>query len=298
MPPITQTSPLGDKTVRRVGFGAMQLAGPGVFGPPEDPEQARRVLRRAVALGVNHIDTSAAYGPDVVNELIAEALHPYPDDLVIATKVGGSRDAQGGWIRAARPEQLRATVERDLRVLRLERIGLVNMRFGVGGPEPDTVPLAEQLGTLTDLCAEGKLDLIGVSAVTAGAVTAALELTPIAAVQNPYGIANRTDEPVLDLCRRHDLAYVPYYPLGSAFTGSPQALAADPALTAVASRHRVTTSQVALAWLLAHYDRMLLIPGTSSVTHLEENLAADSVRLDADDMATLEGVTHLGGPGF
>ena len=298
MPTITQTSALGARAVRRIGFGAMQLAGPWVFGPPEDPGGARAVLRRAVELGVNHIDTSAAYGPDVVNELIAETLFPYPNDLVIATKVGGTRDAQGGWIRASRPEQLRQAVEQDLRALRLERIGLVNMRFGVGGPEPDTVPLAEQLGVLTELRDEGKLDQIGVSTVSADVVAAALEITPIAAVQNAYSIANRTDEPVLDLCRRHDIAYVAYYPLGSAFTGGPQALAADPAIASVAARHGVTTSQIALAWLLAHYERMLLIPGTSSVAHLEENLAVDSLRLDGDDLATLDGVTHLGGPGF
>jgi len=296
--PISQTSPLGDKTVRRIGFGAMQLAGPWVFGPPKDPDAARAVLRRAVELGVNHIDTSQAYGPDLVNELIAEVLYPYPDDLVIATKVGGTRDRQGGWIRASRPEQLRATVEQDLRSLRLERIDLVNMRFGVGGSEPDPVPLAEQLGVLTDLRDEGKLDLIGVSTVAADVIKAALQITPIAEVQNAYSIANRTDEPVVDLCREHNIAYVPYYPLGSAFTGGPQALAADPAIASVAAKREATASQIALAWLLGHYDRMLLIPGTSSVAHLEENLVVDGIQLDADDLATLDHVSHLGAPGF
>jgi pyridoxine 4-dehydrogenase len=295
---LTQTSPLGDKAVRRIGFGAMQLAGPYVMGPPKDPDAARAVLRRAVELGVNHIDTSQVYGPDVVNELIAEVLHPYPEDLVIATKVGGARDQQGGWIRASRPEQLREQVEHDLQLLQVERIGLVNMRFGVGTTDPDPVPLADQLGVLTDLRDEGKLDLIGVSAVSADVVTAALQITPIAEVQNAYGIANRADDLIVDLCRANNIAFVPYYPLGSAFTGGPQALAADPAIKAVAAKHAVTTSQVALAWLLAHYDRMLLIPGTSSVAHLEENLAVDTIHLDSDDLVALGHVTHLAGPGF
>jgi pyridoxine 4-dehydrogenase len=294
----SQTSRLGDKTVQRIGFGAMQLAGPGVFGPPKDPDAARAVLRRAIELGVNHIDTSQVYGPDVVNELIAEVLRPYPADLVIATKVGGARDEQGGWIRASRPEQLRATVEADLRLLALERIGLVNLRCGVGGPDPDTVPLAEQLGVLTDLRDEGKLDLIGISTVSADVVEAALAITPVAEVQNAFSIVNREDQPVIDLCREHEIAYVPYYPLGSAFIGGPAALAADPAIASVAAKHGVSASQIALAWLLAHYDRMLLIPGTSSVAHLEENLAVGAIQLDDDDLATLDDATQIGGPGF
>lgn len=298
MTTTTQTSFLGDKPVRRIGFGAMQLAGPGVFGPPRDPDAARAVLRRAVALGVNHIDTSQAYGPGVVNALIAETLSPYPDGLVIATKVGGARDEQGGWIRASRPEQLRAVVESDLRSLRRERIDLVNLRLGVGGGEPDPVPLADQLGALTERRDEGKLDLIGISTVGADVLEAALAITPIAEVQNAFSIANRTDQPVLDLCREHAIAYVPYYPLGSAFTGGPQALAADPAIASVAAKHGATGTQIALAWLLAHYDRMLLIPGTSSVEHLEENVAAGAIELDDDDLATLDGVAHLGAPGF
>jgi pyridoxine 4-dehydrogenase len=293
-----QTAVLGDKTVRRIGFGAMQLAGPGVFGPPQDPEAARAVLRRAVELGVNHIDTSQVYGPDVVNELIAEALHPYPAELVIATKVGGARDAQGGWVAATRPAQLRATVEADLRLLQTERIDLVNLRLGVGGPDPDDVPLADQLGALTDLRAEGKLDLIGLSTVPAEVIEAAVAITPIAEVQNAFSIVNRTDEPVVDLCRAHGIAYVPYYPLGSAFVGGPAALAADPAIASVAAKHRASPSQIALAWLLALHDRMLLIPGTSSVAHLEENVAAGAIQLDADDLTTLDAATQIGGPGF
>ena len=210
----------------------------------------------------------------------------------------GTRDDHGGWIRASRPEQLRRTVEDDLRSLRLEPIDLVNMRFGVGSSEPDPVPLAEQLGALADLRDEGKLDLIGVSTASADIVKATLRITPIAEVQNAYSIANRTDEPVVDLCRANNIAYVPYYPLGSAFTGGPEALAADLAIASVAAKHNVSASQIALAWLLAHYDRILLIPGTSSVVHLEENLAVDGIQLDDDDLAALANVTHLGTPGF
>ena len=298
MTTIHQTSHLGDRTVRRIGFGAMQLAGPGVLGPPADPGAARAVLRRAVELGVDHVDTSQAYGPHVVNALIAEVLRPYPEGLVIATKVGGVRDERGGWIRASRPDQLRAVVEDDLRSLRLDRIPLVNLRLGVGGGEPDPVPLADQLGVLTDLRDEGKLDLIGISTASADVIRAALEITPVAEVQNAFSIVNRADQPVIDLCREHGIAYVPYYPLGSAFVGGPAALAADPAIASVAARHGASPSQIALAWLLAHYDRMLLIPGTSSVAHLEENLDAGAIALDDDDLATLEGATQIGGPGF
>ncbi|HWV84594.1 MAG TPA: aldo/keto reductase [Capillimicrobium sp.] len=283
----TQTAPLGARTVHRIGFGAMQLAGPDAFGPPADPAAARAVLRRAVELGVDHIDTAQVYGPDVVDELIAEALHPYPDDLVIATKVGGARDAQGAWIPASRPEELRATLEADLRLLRRERIDLVYLRRGVGGPAADEVPLADQLGALVELRAQGKLDLIGLSTVSAGDVDAALEITPIAAVQNPFSILDRADRPVVERCRERGIAYVPYFPLGSAFGGGPAALAADPAIAAVAERHGATPAQVALAWLLAH-DGTLLIPGTSSIAHLEENVAAGAVRLDAEDLAALD----------
>lgn len=293
MTAISQTSQLGDKTVQRIGFGAMQLAGPYVMGPHEDPDACRAVLRRAVELGVNHIDTSQIYGPDVVNDLIADALHPYPDDLVIATKVGASRDAQGGWVAAPRPEQLRADVEANLRSLRIERVGLVNLRLM---PDAEPVPLAEQLGVLTDLRDEGKLEQIGISTAPADVVEAALDIAPLAEVQNAYSIVNRQDEAVLSFCRRHEIAYVPYFPLGSAYTGGPKALAADPAIASVAAKHGVSASQIALAWLLAIYDRMLLIPGTSSAAHLEENVMAGRIELDDDDLAALDGVTQLGSP--
>ena len=293
---MTQTSFLGDQSVGRIGFGAMQLAGPGVFGPPRDREAALAVLRRAIELGVDHIDTAQFYGPNVVNELIAEALHPYPETLTLVTKVGGRRDDQGGWLPVHSPEDLREDVEANLRTLKIDRIDLVNMRLMDPGEHPREVPLADQLGALQQLKDEGKIAMIGVSNVTEAELREAIDLVDIAQVQNEYSVANRKGEPILDLARQHGIAFVPYFPLGSAFVGGPAALAADPAIAAVASKHGITPSQVALAWLLAHYDRMLLIPGTSSVAHLEENMTVGDIQLDADDLERLEGVTDLGSP--
>jgi aryl-alcohol dehydrogenase-like predicted oxidoreductase len=285
------TAMLGDKPVRRIGFGAMQLAGPGVFGPPRDRAAAIAVLRRAVALGVDHIDTSQYYGPDVVNELIHEALHPYPERLALVTKVGARRDAQGGWLAAQRPEELRAGVEENLRTLGVERMDLVNLREMPGdGGDDDAVPLGDRLGVLEELRREGKLDLIGISNVTREQAEAALEIAAVASVQNAYSIVDRSSEDLLELCRERNLAFVPFFPLGSAFTGGPARLAADPAISQVAARHRATPSQVALAWLLHRDERILLIPGTSSVAHLEENVAAAAIALDAEDLAALDAV--------
>ena len=289
------TSTLGGRPVGRIGFGAMQLAGPGVFGPPRDRDAALAVLRRAVELGVDHIDTSQYYGPDVVNDLIHEALHPYGDGLRLATKVGARRDAQGGWLPAQRPEELRAGVEDNLRSLQVERMDLVNLRLLPGDGQPE-VPLAEQLGALEDLRAEGKLALVGVSNVSRGQAEEALELVDIAGVQNGYSLLDRSSEDLLELCRERDIAFVPFFPLGSAFTGGPAALAADPVVSRVAAKHDATTSQIALAWLLHRDERILLIPGTSSVAHLEENLAAAAVALDAEDLTALEDVEQVGAP--
>jgi len=286
---------LGTFTVNRIGFGAMQLAGPGVFGPPRDPAAARAVLRRAVELGVDHIDTSQYYGPDVVNDLIREALHPYPEGLRLATKVGGRRDDKGAWLPALRPDELRAGVEDNLRSLRVERLDLVNLRLLEGEDTPD-VTLAEQLGALADLRAEGKLDLIGISSVTRATAEEALDLVDIACVQNSYSILERDGEDLLELCAERDLAFVPFFPLGSAFTGGPAKLAADPAVARVAARHDATPSQVALAWLLHRDEHILLIPGTSSIAHLEENLAAAAIALDADDLEVLDDVQPAGNP--
>ncbi|HET8586239.1 MAG TPA: aldo/keto reductase [Candidatus Limnocylindria bacterium] len=291
---MTKTSFLGDKPINRVGFGAMQLAGAGVFGPPSDPEGARAVLRRAVELGVDHIDTAQFYGPTVVNKLIREALHPYPTHLKLATKVGARRDDAGGWLPAPSPAELRADVEENLRTLRLDRIDLVNLRLF---DEHDTEGrLPEQLGALQDLRKEGKLDLIGISNAAEDSVRRALELVDIACVQNAYSVVNREHEDELELCEEHRLAFVPFFPLGSAFAGGPRQLAADPAIAEVAVRRQVTPSQIALAWLLQRSDRILLIPGTSSTQHLEENIAAGDIDLDEPDMQQLEDATELGNP--
>jgi len=292
---MTSTSFLGDKTIGRIGFGAMQLAGPGVMGPPRDPDAARAVLLRAIELGVDHIDTSQYYGPDTVNDLIRDTLHPYPDDLKLVTKVGARRDDQGAWLPALEPHELRAGVEANLRSLGVERMDLVNLRLldPQGGPD---VPLPEQLGELQDLRTEGKLDLIGLSNATREGVDTALELVDLASVQNAYSVLDRTHDDVLDLCRDRQIAFVPFFPLGSAFTGGPKKLSADPAIARTAAKHHVTPTQVALAWRLNHYDRMLLIPGTTSVTHLKENLAAGDVTLDDDDLQTLERAEPAGRP--
>jgi aryl-alcohol dehydrogenase-like predicted oxidoreductase len=275
----------------------MQLAGPGVFGPPRDRDAALAVLRRAVELGVDHVDTSQYYGPDVVNELIREALHPYPDGLRVVTKVGARRDEKGGWLPALRPDELRAGVEDNLRTLDIEQLTLVNLRLlddepGTGG----VPPLAEMLGALDDLRREGKLELIGLSNVTPALLDEALELVPVAGVQNQYSVLDRSNDDVLEACRERGLAFVPFFPLGSAFTGGPQKLAEDPTIARVAAKHGVTPSQVALAWLLHRDERILLIPGTSSVAHLEENLAAADVALDADDVTALDAVEPAGDP--
>jgi aryl-alcohol dehydrogenase-like predicted oxidoreductase len=291
---MNQTTFLGEKPIRRIGFGAMQLAGPNVFGPPRDPEAARAVLRRAIELGVDHIDTAQFYGPDVVNDLIRETLHPYPDELKLVTKVGGRRDAAGNWLPAQSPRELRDGVEANLRSLQVERLDLVNLRRMEQGEE--SVPLAEQLGVLEDMRREGKVDLLGISSVGIETVKQAIELTEIAGVQNSYSIMHRDDDPILELCREREIAFVPYFPLGSAFTGGPAALADEPAIAQVAERHGATPSQVALAWLLARYERMLLIPGTGSVAHLEQNLAAIDLTLDEHDMAALEAVESHGDP--
>jgi pyridoxine 4-dehydrogenase len=292
---MNKTSFLGNKPIGRIGFGAMQLAGPGVWGPPRDPDAARAVLRRAVELGVDHIDTAQYYGPDVVNDLIRETLYPYPDNLKLVTKVGARRDDAGAWLPALSPKELREGVEANLRALRVEHMDLVNLRVADDTGQP-AVPLPEQLGTLEDLRHEGKLDLVGVSNVTRDGVERALQLVDLGEVQNAYSILDREHEPIVDLCREHEIAFVPFFPLGSAFASGPTTLAKDPAIARVADKHHATPSQVALAWLLARYERMLLIPGTSSVAHLEENLAAADIELDSEDLTALETVEQPGPP--
>lgn len=289
--PTLPRAALGEVEVARIGYGAMQLAGPGVMGPPPDRAAAVAVLRRAVELGVDHVDTAEFYGPTVVNEIIREALHPYPEQLQLVTKVGARRDAAGAWIPAATPQELVEQVHQNLRTLGTDRLALVNLRrFEDPDHYPDEPALADQLAALAGLREAGDVAMIGVSTVGADTVRQAHELVGLGEVQNAYSILDRSDEPVLQLCRELGISYVPYFPLGSAFTGGPAALAADPQIAAVAERTGATPSQVALAWLLTRSEQLLLIPGTRSVAHLEENLGAAQLRLQADDLAALEQV--------
>jgi aryl-alcohol dehydrogenase-like predicted oxidoreductase len=284
-----QTFQLGQFSVGRIGFGAMQLPGPGVMGPPRDHDEAIAVLRRAVELGVNHIDTAQYYGPDVANELIREALHPYPDDLVLVSKIGAVRDADGGWPAAQRPEQLRSAVEDNLRTLGIERLGAVNLRLMDHPPtDPDQiVPLEDQLAELVAMRQEGKIAGIGISTANHAQVEQAIEQAGIVCVQNAFSLLDRSDAEVLELCHERGIAYVPYFPLGSAFPWVPKVVD-DPTVQAVAGRIGATPAQVGLAWLLAHRDNILLIPGTSRVTHLEQNLAVADLQLSEDDLARLD----------
>jgi pyridoxine 4-dehydrogenase len=292
---MNKTTYLGDKPVNRIGFGAMQLAGPGVFGPPRDPDGARAVLKRAIELGVDHIDTAQYYGPDVVNDLIRDTLYPYPESLKLVTKVGGRRDGTGAWLPAQTPAELREGVEDNLRSLGVERMDLVNLRLMDEGDAP-AVPLDEQLGALEDLRQEGKLDLIGISNAGREQIEQALKLTEVGEIQNSYSVIDRQDDPIVELARELEIAFVPFFPLGSGFTGGPARLAQDPTISKVAEKHGATASQIALAWLLARYERMLLIPGTTSVRHLEENLAAIDLQLDAEDLTELDAVEQVGRP--
>ncbi len=283
----TSTYPLGRFTVRRIGYGAMQLPGPGVFGPPKDRAAALAVLRRAVELGVNHIDTAQYYGPDVANDLIREALHPYPADLALVSKVGAGRDSSGGWFPRQKPAELRAGVAENLRALGVDQLAAVNLRR-LDRPDGDAPAFEDQLAEMVALRAEGKIAGIGVSNVTAAQVETAIELAGIVCVQNPFSLVDRTAETILDRCRAERVAYVPFFPLGSAFPGMPKVVD-HPAARAVARRLGVTPQQVGLAWLLARAPNILLIPGTSSIAHLEENLAVGSVTLSSADVAELEG---------
>jgi aryl-alcohol dehydrogenase-like predicted oxidoreductase len=284
---------LGDVEVQRVGYGAMRLPGSGVWGEPDDPERARQVLRRAVELGINFIDTAWYYGPLVANRLIAEALYPYPPDLVIATKLGGKRLPNKGWASALRPEELRSGAEEDLRTLRLERLPLVHLRSMPSGD----VPFLESLDALLTLQAEGKVRHLGLSNVNAAQVEQALARTPIVAVQNLYSVSGgggafakqahaEVDDPegVLELCTRKNIAYLPFFPLAVGKVAEQK-----PALAAIAEKHRASPAQVALAWLLARSPVMLPIPGTSSLAHLEENWDARRIALSPEDVAAITG---------
>jgi aryl-alcohol dehydrogenase-like predicted oxidoreductase len=291
-----QISQLAGRPVRRIGFGAMQLPGPRVFGPPRDRGAALAVLRRAVELGVNHIDTAQYYGPDVSNELIHTALYPYPEDLVLVSKVGGARDSGGGWIPAQRPDELRRGVEDNLRSLAVDRVDVVNLRL-MGEhavPGEAVVPLVDQLAEMVALRDEGTIGGIGLSNATLEQLDECLAATEIACVQNPMSLLSRGDQPTLERCVEQGIAYVPFFPLGSAFPGA-RHVNDEPAVQAVAAKHGAVAAQVGLAWLLRHSESILLIPGTSSVAHLEENLAAGEVSLDADDLEALDRLGEAGG---
>ncbi|WP_169982967.1 aldo/keto reductase family oxidoreductase [Microbispora sp. H10836] len=272
---------LGDLTVTRFGYGAMQLAGPGVMGPPADRDGALAVLREAVDIGITHIDTADAYGPRVTNQLIREALHPYSDSLHIVTKVGAIRDEQGGWPPARRPEDLRRAVHENLEALGLQTLDVVNLRLGdAQGPRPGS--LAEAFETLVDLQRQGLIRHLGVSNATAEQVAEARSIAPIVCVQNMYNLAHRQDGELIDELAEQGIAYVPFFPLGGF---SPLQ---SSALSAVAARLDATPMSVALAWLLRRSPNILLIPGTSSVAHLRENVAGAGLSLSDEDLAELD----------
>ena len=267
----------GDLEVRRLGFGGMRLLGPRVMGWPDDRENALAVLRRAVELGVTLIDTSDAYGPEVNELQIAEALHPYPEGLVIATKGGFTRSESGGWVADGRPEQLRSACEGSLSRLRLERIDLYQLHTVDPG-----VPIEESVGALAELQAEGKIEHVGVSNVDEDELRRARSVVEIASVQNRYSFTDREAEPVLVACAAEGIAFLPWYPLAVGELARPGG-----PLDAVAARHGATPAQVALAWLLQRSPVLLPIPGTSSLAHLEENVAAAELRLADEDLAAL-----------
>ncbi|KAA9385869.1 aldo/keto reductase family oxidoreductase [Neorhizobium galegae] len=278
---------LGDRTVNRLGYGAMQLAGKGVFGPPKDRDAAVAVLREAVKAGVNHIDTSDFYGPHVTNQIIREALHPYPDDLIIVTKIGAMRGADGSWNPAFSAEQLGQAVHDNLRNLDLDTLDVVNLRimFDVHGPVEGSIE--EPLTALAELQRKGLVRHIGLSNVTPAQVAEGKRIAKIVCVQNQYNLAHRQDDAMIDDLARDGIAYVPFFPLGG-FSPLQSSILSD-----VAQRLDATPMQVALAWLLRRAPNILLIPGTSSVSHLRENLAAAELQLSDDVIAELDGVAGI-----
>jgi len=278
------TFTLGDRTVKRLGYGAMQLAGPGVFGPPKDHDAALAVLREAVASGVNHIDTSDFYGPHVTNQLIREALHPYPEDLVIVTKVGARRGADGSWFPAFSSQELTQAVHDNLRNLGVDVLDVVNLRsmFSVHGPAEGSIEAP--LSVLAELQRKGLIRHIGLSNVTLAQVEEGRRISNIVCVQNQYNVAHRSDDRLIDELARNGIAYVPFFPLGG-FSPLQSSILSD-----VAQRLGATQMQVALAWLLRRAPNVLLIPGTSSVAHLRENFAAAELDLPKDAVVALDGI--------
>jgi pyridoxine 4-dehydrogenase len=287
---FTFSGSLAGRSISRIGYGAMQLPGPGVFGPPRNRDQAVAMLRRAIELGVDHIDTAQFYGPAVSNQLIHEALHPYPDDLLLVSKVGAARDTQGGWLPAQKPADLRAGVEDNLRSLDVEQLGIVNLRRMDPAELPagvQPVPLVDQLAEMIALREEGKIAGIGVSNATLDEVNTAIAIAGIVCVQNAFSLLDRHDADVLERCASDGIAYVPFFPLGSAFPNMPK-VTDNATVQSIAARIGATSAQVGLAWLLALADNILLIPGTSSVDHLEQNMATGAITLTDDDVAELQ----------
>jgi pyridoxine 4-dehydrogenase len=282
------TFPGTSLTVNRIGYGAMQLAGPGVFGPPNDPDTAVAVLRAAVAAGVNHIDTSDFYGPHVTNQIIRKALHPYPAGLVIVTKLGAIRPADGSWQPAISPDDLTAAVHDNLRNLGLDALDIANYRVMGDGHGPQEGSIATQITALARLQREGLIRHIGVSNATAAQLAEAQAITPIVCVQNNYNLAHRHDDALIGDLARQGIAYVPFFPLGG-FTPLQSST-----LSSVAERLGATPMQVALAWLLHRSPNMLLIPGTSSLAHLHENLAAGALTLAPETLRELDGIVAEG----
>ncbi|KUI02344.1 oxidoreductase [Mycolicibacterium acapulense] len=286
-----QTLPLGTIHVGRVGFGAMQLPGPGVFGPPRDREQALAVLRRVVELGINHIDTSQFYGPDVANELIREALHPYPADLALVSKVGARRDDVGAWLPAQQPDELRADIEKNLRTLETDRLAAVNLRIHSDDPTAaaavDRELFDRQLTAMIKARDEGLIGGIGLSGVGVDHLRIALDRTEIVCVQNAYNLIDRSSQPVLDACIERGIAFVPFFPLGSGFVADNPVLG-HPAVKPEAEKLGHTPAQIVLAWTLNVAPNVLLIPGTSSVAHLEENTAVAGIELDDETKRDLD----------
>ena len=278
------TFTLGDRTVRRIGYGAMQLAGPGVFGPPKDRAAAVAVLREAVEQGVDHIDTSDFYGPHITNQLIREALHPYRDNLTIVTKIGARRDDKGGWLPALSREDLTQAVHDNLRNLGLDALHVVNLRSMLSVHGPAEGSMEEPLAALADLQRQGLVRHVGLSNVTRQQVIDGQRICPIVCVQNMYNLAHRADDALVDELAKLGIAYVPFFPLGG-FTPLQSTTLSD-----VAARLGATPMQVALAWLLRRSPNLLLIPGTSSVSHLRENLAAGGLSLAPDVVAALEAI--------
>jgi pyridoxine 4-dehydrogenase len=272
-----------DLTLTRVGYGAMQLSGPHIFGPPDDRDEAIAVLREVRVLGINHIDTSDYYGPHVTNQIIKEALHPYPEDLRIVTKVGARRDAEGGWPHARSPEELRQAVLENLENLGLDTLDAVNLRIG-GFDAPEPGSLAQPFTALAEMQQEGLIKHLGLSTVTPEQIAEAQSIAPIVCVQNHYNIAHRIDDELIDSLAEQGIAYVPYFPLGG-FTP----LQSD-ALSTVASGLQSTPMAVALAWLLQRSPNILLIPGTSSVAHLRENVAAAALTLPEHELNELDAI--------